>query len=138
MNVRLLCKEAILPVRSSEGAAGYDLAALSGGRIPPMGRLLAETGISVDLPPGVYGRIAPRSGLALKYGIHVAAGVIDRDFRGELRVLLCNFGSDEFVFNRGDRIAQLILEKIATPIVIPVDELDCTSRGSGGFGSTGV
>lgn len=138
MNVQLLCENAVVPVRSSEGAAGYDLAAVEGGHIEPMGRLLVRTGISIEIPPGLYARVAPRSGLATKYGIHVGAGVIDRDYRGEVRVLLFNFGNERFTFEPGDRIAQLILEKIHTPIVLVKDSLTDTDRGSSGFGSTGL
>lgn len=137
MNVQLLCENAVAPVRSSEGAAGYDLAAVEGGHIDPMGRLLVRTGISIEIPPGTYARVASRSGLATRHGIHVGAGVIDRDYRGEVRVLLFNLGDERFTFEPGDRIAQLILEKIHTPIVIVRDQLTGTERGTSGFGSTG-
>lgn len=138
MNVRLLHEDAVVPSRATEGSAGYDLSAIEGGYIDPMGRALVRTGISLEIPQGVYGRIAPRSGLATRHGIHTGAGVIDRDYRGEVRVLLFNLGGERFEYKPGDRIAQLVLEKIHTPIVIRKDELTETDRGEAGFGSTGV
>ena len=90
------------------------------------------------LPPGCYGRIAPRSGLALKKFIDVGTGVIDADYRGEVGVILFNFGKEDFVVNMGDRIAQLIFERIKTPIVKEINELEGTDRGAGGYGNTGV
>lgn len=138
MNVLLLDEYANKPIRSSSEAAGYDICCIEHGCIDPGDRLLVRTGLAIQVPIGTYGRIAPRSGLAVKHGIHVGAGVIDRDYRGEIRVLLCNLGNERFEFKRGDRIAQLILEKIETPEVFVVETLDETSRGSGGFGSTGV
>ena len=89
-------------------------------------------------PEGTYGRVAPRSGLALKHSIDVGAGVIDADYRGEVGVILFNFGTKDFEIKEGDRIAQLVLEKIELSEVLEVQELDETVRGEGGFGSTGV
>ncbi|AXA52089.1 dUTP pyrophosphatase [Malassezia restricta] len=143
MSVRLLVKRnpayplAKLPVRGSAQAAGYDLFACEDAVIPKGGRAVVQTGIHVALPEGHYGRVAPRSGLAVKHGIDVGAGVVDSDYRGLLGVVLFNFGSDDFQFRAGDRIAQLVIEKISTPDVEEVDSLDDTTRGSGGFGSTG-
>lgn len=143
MSVRLLVKRnpayplAKLPVRGSAQAAGYDLFACEDAVIPKGGRAVVQTGIHVALPEGHYGRVAPRSGLAVKHGIDVGAGVVDSDYRGLLGVVLFNFGSDDFQFHAGDRIAQLVIEKISTPDVEEVDSLDDTTRGSGGFGSTG-
>jgi dUTP pyrophosphatase len=100
--------------------------------------MLCGTDIAVAIPEGHYGRVAPRSGLALKNFIDVGAGVIDADYRGPIGVLIFNFGDVSFKIGRGDRIAQLILERISTPYVEVVQELPETERGSGGFGSTGV
>jgi dUTP pyrophosphatase len=104
--------------------------------------MLIKTGISVAVPNGTYGRIAPRSGLALKNGIDVMAGVIDADYRGDVGVILVNLGSSPFTINPGDRIAQLILEKIeyntSVQEIGEADDLSPTSRGANGFGSTGV
>jgi dUTP pyrophosphatase len=138
MEVKRLTTLARIPRRASAGAAGYDLTSVDKLSIMPGNRALVSTGLSIKLPPGVYGRVAPRSSLAVK-GIQVGAGVIDADYRGEIKVLLFNHTHDTvFDVEPGDRIAQLICERCETPEVIQVSELDDTSRGEGGFGSTGV
>ena len=92
--------------------------------------------VTIALPPGCYGRIAPRSGLALKKFIDVGAGVIDANYRGEVGAVLFNFGDEDFVVNMGDRIAQLIFEKIKTPEIKEMNDLEGTDRGTGGYGNT--
>lgn len=136
--VKKLDSNAVLPVRSSTGAAGYDLASCEECVVPSRGKALVRTGLAVKVPSGTYGRVAPRSGLAWKNFIDTGAGVIDEDYRGELKVLLFNHSDTEFEVKLGDRIAQLILEQICTPEVQEVVDLDATIRGAGGFGSTGV
>jgi len=106
--------------------------------VPAKGKAIVPTDLSIACPPGTYARIAPRSGLAVKNFIDVGAGVVDEDYRGPVGVVLFNFGEVDFAIKEGDRIAQMILEKIHTPEVVEVDNLDETSRGAGGFGSTGV
>ena len=106
--------------------------------IPAKGKGLVKTGLAISFPAGLYARITPRSGLALKWFIDVGAGVIDSDYRGEVGVVLFNHGDQDFQVKMGDRIAQLILEKIDTPPVEEVQDLGNTVRGTGGFGSTGV
>ena len=106
--------------------------------IPSTHRALVGTSVAILMPNGVYGRVAPRSGLAVKHGIQVGAGVIDPDYTGEVMVVLFNHGDKDFVVNKGDRIAQLILEKCDTPKVEEIGFLEETDRGSGGFGSTGA
>ena len=142
LKVKKLHPDAIIPSKSSAYAAGYDLSALASCTIEARCRMLIKTGISVAVPAGTYGRIAPRSGLALKNGIDVMAGVIDADYRGDVGVILVNLGSSPFTINPGDRIAQLILEKIESNATVQeiaeADDLSPTSRGSNGFGSTGV
>jgi dUTP pyrophosphatase len=140
LRVKKLVQEAKLPVRGSEGAAGYDLSSTGKYDIEPGCRGIVNTGIAIELPEGTYGRIAPRSGLAVKKGIQVGAGVVDADYRGELKVVLFNHDKSEtFHIEQGDRIAQLVLEKIACPEVEEISEdLETTTRGDGGFGSTGV
>ncbi len=108
------------------------------GVVPARGRALLKTDIAIAVPAGTYGRVAPRSGLALKAGIDTGAGVIDADYRGNVGVILFNHSDTDFAVAAGDRIAQLILEAIVTPPVAAVDELDDTDRGADGFGSTGV
>ena len=136
---KCLSPSAQLPTRGSGKAAGMDLHAAEACTIPRGGRGLVKTGLAVAVPELTYGRVAPRSGLAYKKGIDVGAGVIDEDYRGEVGVILFNFGEQAFEVKVGDRIAQLILERIvAPPIELVVGELPRTNRGSGGFGSTGV
>lgn len=136
--IKKLVAHAIAPMRATEHSAGYDLSSAVDAVIPPNGRLAVSTGIAIGLPEGTYGRVAPRSGLAYKFGIDVFAGVIDQDYRGELKAILYNSGDQPFVIKTGDRIAQLVIEVIKTPDVAVVLEIDDTERGSGGFGSTGV
>lgn len=136
--VKKLVQGADLPVRGSKGAAGYDLTAVEECIILPGRRAVVATGISVKVPEGTYGRIAPRSGLAVKHGIQVGAGVIDSDYTGELKVVLFNHNNKKYSIKPGFRIAQLILEQCVTPEVVEVDDLEATDRGSNGFGSTGV
>jgi len=126
-----------LPTRGSPFSAGYDLYGAVKTIIPARGKALIDTQISIAVPAGTYGRVAPRSGLAIKFGITSGAGVIDADYRGIVFVLLFNLSDKDFEVQEGDRIAQLILEKIHTPEVVEVEDLDETLRGSGGFGSTG-
>ncbi|GJE98040.1 polyprotein, partial [Phanerochaete sordida] len=126
-----------LPTRGSTEAAGLNITAATTATIPPRSRTRIPTGLKVTPPPGTYVRIAPRSGLASK-GIDVAAGVVDRDYTGEIQVILVNNTDTTFQVNRGDRIAQLITEKIAYPVVQEVPSLKPTSRGESGFGSTGL
>ena len=105
--------------------------------MPNRGQVLVSTGLAFAIPTGNYGRIAPRSGLAVKNSINVGAGVIDSDYRGEVRVLLFNHGDVDFVISEGDRIAQLIIEKYTPTELVEVETLGETQRGEGGFGSTG-
>lgn len=140
LKVHLLNSRAKLPERKSAGAAGYDLCASEDSLIEANGHQLVATGIAMQCPEGTYARVAPRSGLAVR-GIHVGAGVVDHDYRGEVKVLLVNLGKEAFQVQAGDRIAQLILERILTPKVAAVQdlsELSDTARGGAGFGSTGV
>ena len=128
-----------VPARGSAGAAGYDLSAAEDAVVPARGQAMIETGIIVQLPSDCYGRVAPRSGLAAKHCINVHAGVVDSDYRGTIRVILFNHSDADFQVVAGDRIAQLVFERIYTPdaVVVPFAELTQTDRGDGGFGSTG-
>lgn len=138
MLVKRLHPAAVLPARGSEHAAGFDLSAAESTVVPASGKAIVKTGLSVAVPAGTYARIAPRSGLAAKRMIQVGAGVVDCDYRGEVGVVLFNHGTEDLPVAVGDRIAQLILEKVDMSGCVEVDTLDETSRGSGGFGSTGV
>ncbi|XP_014671624.1 PREDICTED: deoxyuridine 5'-triphosphate nucleotidohydrolase-like [Priapulus caudatus] len=133
-----LSELAFKPSKGSQFAAGFDLYSAYDYTVPARGQVLAKTDIQVAVPPGCYGRIAPRSGLAAKHSIDVGAGVVDADYRGNVGVILFNFGPDDFKVSRGDRIAQLICEKIELPDLEESETLDDTARGDGGFGSTGI
>lgn len=130
--------EAILPIRGSQGAAGYDLYSVENHVILPGQRAVISTGLSFVLPDGVYGRVAPRSGLAVKNGLNVGAGVVDSDYTGEVKVVLFNHDKAPFIVKPGYRIAQLILEKHEIHDIVEVDTMENTERGEGGFGSTGI
>ncbi|KAL6235665.1 hypothetical protein BDW75DRAFT_239997 [Aspergillus navahoensis] len=136
--VKKLTPTARAPTRGSAFAAGYDIYAAKEIVIPAKGKGLVDTGLAVAVPEGTYGRVAPRSGLASKHFIDVGAGVIDADYRGEVKVLLFNFSDVDFTIKEGDRVAQLVLERIYTPEVAVVEELAESVRGAGGFGSTGT
>ncbi len=154
INYSKLCKEAREPFQANESDAGYDLFSTQYITIEPFQRKLVGTGISVEIPQGFYGRIAPRSGLACKNGIDVMAGVIDSGYRGEIKVLLINFNFEgynlkpttfEAMFGSankldikpGDRIAQLIIEKCHQTKWNEMKTLNNSKRGQDGFGSSG-
>ena len=141
LKVKKLHDDAIVPTRATEGSIGYDLHAYDEAILPKNERRSVGTGISIAIPEGHYGRIAPRSGLAFILGIQVLAGVVDPDYRGEIKVILYYGGAkkeiDTHRIRKGDRIAQLILEKVSTVPVEVVEELDETERGDCGFGSSG-
>jgi dUTP pyrophosphatase len=126
-----------LPTRGSPFAAGLDLYAIERLTIPARGRAAVRTGLAVAIPHGFYGRVAPRSGLAIKHGLDVLAGVIDSDYRGEILCALINHGEEPVEIEAGMRVAQLVIEKIITPEPVWSDDLSKTERGEGGFGSTG-
>lgn len=129
---------AVIPKRGSDLAAGYDLYSNEEKIIEPFSRALICTGLQVGIPENHYGRIASRSGLAVKFNLDVAAGVIDGDYCGLVKVLLCNNGKEPYIVKRHERIAQLILEKYSHAPIIVVDKIENTKRGEGGFGSTGL
>eukprot|EP00026_Physarum_polycephalum_P018445 Phypoly_transcript_20038.p1 GENE.Phypoly_transcript_20038~~Phypoly_transcript_20038.p1 ORF type:complete len:169 (+),score=27.83 Phypoly_transcript_20038:61-507(+) len=138
LKVKRLSEFATLPVRATKQAAGYDLSSAQDTILKAKGKGLVMTDLAIAVPEGYYGRVAPRSGLAWKNHIDVGAGVIDCDYRGNLGVVLFNHSDVDFTISRGDRIAQLLLEKIVTPEVQEVEDLDATVRGAGGFGSTQI
>jgi dUTP pyrophosphatase len=132
-----------LPAHATPHSAGLDLRAAVPEAAPltlqPGQFALVPTGLTVALPPGTEGQVRPRSGLAVKHGVTVlnSPGTIDADFRGECKVLLINHGAAPFVIERGERIAQLVVARYVPVRFEPVDSLDDTERGAGGFGSTG-
>jgi dUTP pyrophosphatase len=128
------------PARAHDDDAGYDLHAAEHASIAPGERASVGTGVAVAIPPGHAGLVVPRSGLAARHGIGVvnAPGLIDSGYRGELRVLLLNTDRDRvFQVEPGDRIAQLLIVRVAAPELVESDALEETVRGAGGFGSTG-
>merc|ERR1712071_107192 len=133
-----LTPNATAPSRGSKFAAGYDLYSAYDYKIPAMGKMIAMTDIQIQVPEGCYGRVSPRSGLAAKFHIDIGAGVIDKDYRGNVGVVMFNHSQDAFDVKKGDRIAQLICEQIMYPDLEEVDTLNETERGAGGFGSTGT
>lgn len=142
IEIKKLSKNAIIPTRGSDDAAGYDLYSTEDFTLNPGSRHLFKTNVSVKIPRGYYGRIAPRSGLAFKNGIDVLGGVIDSDYIGDVGVILFNSSVEDLwrttlQITKGDRIAQLIIEKCYDIEFEEVEKLEDTSRGSGGYGSTG-
>jgi dUTP pyrophosphatase len=139
--VRLLHPDAKAPARTRPHDAGYDLSSVESCVLVPGERRLVGTGVAVAIPPGIAGLVTPRSGLAVNHGIHPlnAPGVVDPNYRGELRVALHNAGSEPFSVEVGDRIAQLLLVPFWAPSLAVVDELPSSpdDRGEAGFGSSG-
>ena len=131
-----------LPEQASPGSAGLDLrAAVSGDLdLAPGERALVPTGLALQLPEGWEGQVRPRSGLAIQHGISLlnAPGTVDSDYRGEVKVVLANLGGEPIKIRRGDRIAQLVITRVARVVVEEVRDLEPSARGEGGFGSTGV
>ncbi|HYE12988.1 MAG TPA: dUTP diphosphatase [Pyrinomonadaceae bacterium] len=126
-----------LPTRGSRGAAGLDLYSIEEVTLGAGERAAVRTGLSVAIPEGFYGRVAPRSGLAVRSGLDVLAGVVDSDYRGEILCALINHGREPLTLEAGARIAQLVIERIASPEPAWAENLSETERGAGGFGSTG-
>ena len=135
-NVALCSSSAVLPTRGSLQAAGWDISSSESFSIDPGKRRLCSTGLKIKVPLGNYGRLASRSGLASKHGIEVGAGVIDSDYRGEIKVLLFNHSEKPFAVSVGDKIAQIIFEQINPAPLLLVTSMDETERGENGFGST--
>jgi len=139
LRVKRLSENAILPVRGSGLAAGYDLASAEDIVVPARGKAIAKTDLAMVIPLGHYGRIAPRSGFSWKKHTDIGAGVIDADYRGNVGVVIFNHSDEDINVSQGDRVAQLIIEQISTPVVEDIEgDLDDTERGEDGFGSTGM
>ena len=142
MKIRMISKSGRIPEYKTEGASGMDLKAYLSQPVTlhPMERILVPTGLYMELPPGYEAQARARSGLAIKHGIGLVNGIgtIDSDYRGELCIPLINWGSEDFVINDGDRIAQLVIARYEKVEVELTDSLEETERGEGGFGHTGV
>jgi dUTP pyrophosphatase len=138
LKIKKFNPSAIIPTRANPGDAGLDIASVEDITIPPQSWRLVDTGLGITVPKGTYGRLAPRSGVSTK-GIIINAGVIDKIFCGKIKCIMINISDKSYEIKSGDRICQLILEKIVDECIIQeVDELEDTIRGSNGFGSTGV
>ena len=135
-------KDMALPSYETEGASGLDLRAAVDGELTlqPGEIKLVPTGLSISLPSGYEAQVRPRSGLALKHGVGMVntPGTIDSDYRGEIGLVLINWGKAPFVIKRGDRIAQMVVTRVSRALVQEVDQLETTERGEGGFGHSGV
>ena len=142
MTVRFkrLRPDAVLPAYAHPGDAGMDIRSVDDLEIAPGARALVHTGLVMILPPGWEAQVRPRSGLALKHGVTVlnTPGTIDAGYRGEVGVILANFGDAPFAVKKGDRIAQVVIAPVTTAAIEETDVVDDTDRGGGGFGSTGV
>lgn len=140
VSIKRLDPEVELPTYAYEGDAGLDLRANESVEIPPHERVLISTGIAIALPDGYAGFVQPRSGMALKRGLSIAntPGLIDAHYRGEIMVIAVNLDPRETIrIERGERIAQLVIQQVPVVHLVEVDELDETDRGAGGFGSSG-
>tara|TARA_R100000005_G_C4984719_1_gene193379 strand:+ start:872 stop:1399 length:528 start_codon:yes stop_codon:yes gene_type:complete len=137
LNVKKLDDRAILPTKANGSDAGYDLYASHGTILQKHSHKLIKTGIAMAIPEGYVGLIWPRSGMAYKYGIDVFAGVIDSSYRGEIGVILYNAQYSNYTIEQGDRIAQILFQKVEDFDLNLVENLDDTNRGMGGFGSSG-
>jgi dUTP pyrophosphatase len=135
-------KDIAMPSYETEGASGLDLRAAVDRELTlhPGDIRLVPTGLAISLPPGYEAQIRPRSGLALKHGVGMvnSPGTIDSDYRGEIGLVLINWGDAPFVIKRGDRIAQMVIARVSRARVLEVDRLETTERGEGGFGHSGV
>lgn len=142
MELKVISRSGVLPGYATDGASGLDLRAYLDESITlaPMERRLISTGIFIQIPEGYEGQVRARSGLAIKHGIGLvnSIGTIDSDYRGELKIPMINFGSEEFTVHNGDRVAQLVIAAYERVEPVLVEELDDTERGAGGFGHTGV
>ena len=132
--------DAVLPAYAHKSDAGMDVRSVADIVIAPGGRALVPTGLVMMLPPGYEAQVRPRSGLALKHGVTVlnTPGPIDSGYRGEVGVILANFGDADFAVRKGDKIAQIVIASVTQPDIVESDAVDSTDRGAGGFGSTGV
>ena len=138
LQVRVLSANAQLPRRATSGSAGYDLYSAVADTVKPGEKKFVPTGIALEIPPGHVGKIAARSGLMAKHAVNAFPGTIDADYRGEIGVGLINHGAEPFKVEIGDRIAQILLERVSTPPVVVMASLSATARGEGGYGSTGM
>ncbi|HLC89064.1 MAG TPA: dUTP diphosphatase, partial [Candidatus Nanoarchaeia archaeon] len=138
LRVKKLTPSAILPKYANLNDAGMDLYASETIILPPQERKLIPTGIAMAIPPGYAGIIWDKSGLAAKHGIKTMGGVIDAGYRGEIKILVCNLSDTSYTFEKGTKVAQMLIQPVEQNKIVEVKELEETGRGKGGFGSTGI
>ena len=136
--IKKLSPDAITPKFALPGDAGMDIYANETMTLQPNQKHAVKTGIALAIPPGHVGLVWDKSGMAVKFHLHTFAGVIDETYRGELMIMICNFGVSPYTIEKGKKIAQLLIQPILHPSIEEVQELDSTLRGEGGFGSTGL
>ena len=134
---KLIHNYATQPSRATDGSAGFDLYATDNHTVWPGARVKMPTGVQMEIPEGYAGFVWPRSGMAVKHGFDILAGLIDSDFRGEIMVAGINHGDQPIDIRRGERVAQIVFSPVAT-LATMVESVDDTERGAGGFGSTGL
>ena len=137
IKIRKLTEDAIIPKYAHYGDAGFDLCSIGKYTIGPKEKAVVKTGLQIEIPDGHFGSIRDRSGLAVKHSIHTLAGVVDSGYRGEVKVALINLGEIEFIIREKDRIAQMIIHPYEFCNFREVEDISETSRGDGGFGSSG-
>jgi dUTP pyrophosphatase len=137
LKIKKLHSEAVLPKYATKDDAAMDLFAIERVEVAPLERVQIGTGIAMEIPEGFVGLVWDKSGLSHKFGIKTLGGVIDSGYRGEIKVGIINLGKEKYVFEKGHKVAQMIIQKKETPEIIEVTELSNSERGEGGFGSTG-
>ena len=130
-------EKAITPTKAYPNSAGFDLFSIHDATIPAQGKVLIDTGIIIKPPEGTYGRIASRSGLASTFSIMIGAGVVDENYRGRIKILMFNLSNCNYYVKTGDRVAQLICEKLEHPEIVQTSHLPTSERGANAFGSSG-
>jgi|SRR3989344_1838313 len=138
IKVKKIHSDAVIPDYAKDGDAGFDLHSLEEKILAAGEKAVIKTGIKIEIPNGYFGSIRDRSGLAAKNALHCLAGVVDSGYRGEIGIVMINLGKDEFKINRGDRIAQMLIQKVERVEIEEVEELSESFRGESGFGSTGL
>ncbi|MFA6430671.1 MAG: dUTP diphosphatase [Candidatus Paceibacterota bacterium] len=137
LKIKKLIEDAIIPKYATKDDAGMDLFAIENVELEPMQRAQIGTGIAMEIPEGHVGLIWDKSGLSHKFGIKTLGGVVDSGYRGEIKIGVINLGKEKYVFEKGHKVAQMIIQKKETPEIVEATELNNSERGEGGFGSTG-
>ena len=137
LKIKKLHKEAVVPKYATRDDAGMDLFAIESVTVEPMQRAQISIGIAMEIPEGYVGLVWDKSGLSHKFGIKTLGGVIDSGYRGEIKVGVVNLGKEKYIFEKGHKVAQMIIQKKETPELVEVEELSDSERGHGAFGSTG-